>query len=293
MKVSLKTVTPNAETTIVEIARVSSSRTDKTEKPEGLINYLIKHKHWSPFEHGYMTIEVETSRAIGRQLLRHRSFTFQEFSQRYQDVRILTEEEWMFEQVELRRKGLTNRQSSEEVFDPIIKTEFSNHPNLYRHASAEIKMLFEMISRIYGKLLDAGVSNETARNILPEATKTRLYLTGPVRSWIHFLSERTAPGAQKEVREIALLAKDIFKEQFPIVSRALWEGDKPVTLKDLKGIVDEHVEVMQEVKKTSKRLSKTERAAVKKDRERMTVKEVAIKYNISKRTVARITNENK
>src|SRR5699024_1548654 len=119
MKVKLKAITPNIEQTIVEIARVSSSRENKSEKPEGLINYLIKNSHWSPFEHGYITFEIETSKAIGIQLLRHRSFTFQEFSQRYQDVSKISEE-GIFEDVELRRQAENNRQSSEEVFDPLI-----------------------------------------------------------------------------------------------------------------------------------------------------------------------------
>ena len=113
MKVSLKSITPNAEINIVEIARVSSSRTDKSEAPEGLINYLIKNKHWSPFEHAHLTVEIVTSKAIGIQLLRHRSFTFQEFSQRYAEVAEL-------EEFELRKQATTNRQSSEEVFNPNI-----------------------------------------------------------------------------------------------------------------------------------------------------------------------------
>ena len=119
-KVALVTNTPNAEETIVEIARVSSKRTDKKAKPEGLINYLIKHKHWSPFEHASMTLEIETSKAIGIQLIRHRSFTFQEFSQRYQDVNLLGD---MFENVELRKQAEDNRQSSTETFDPTIQME--------------------------------------------------------------------------------------------------------------------------------------------------------------------------
>ena len=114
MKVSLNWVTPNAEEAIVEIARVSSSRKNKKDKPEKLINYLLKHKHFSPFEHGYMSLEIETSKAIGIQLIRHRSFTFQEFSQRYQDVNKIGD---MFESIELRKQAEDNRQSSTEVLD--------------------------------------------------------------------------------------------------------------------------------------------------------------------------------
>ena len=117
MDVKLISITPHAEQQIVEIARVSSSRKDKTSKPEGLINYLIKNSHWSPFEHGHMTLFFETSKAIGIQLIRHRSFTFQEFSQRYQDVGLLDN---MFEDVELRKQATDNRQSSTETFNPKI-----------------------------------------------------------------------------------------------------------------------------------------------------------------------------
>ena len=118
MRVELVTVTPNAEERIVEIARVSSKRKDKKDKPKGLINYLIKHSHWSPFEHAFMTLEIETSKAVGIQLIRHRSFTFQEFSQRYQDVGLLGE---IFEPIELRKQAEDNRQSSDEVFNPKIE----------------------------------------------------------------------------------------------------------------------------------------------------------------------------
>ena len=157
MKVKLITVTPDAEERIVEIARVSSKRKDKKSKPEGLINYLIKHSHWSPFEHAFMTLEIETSKAIGIQLIRHRSFTFQEFSQRYQDVGLLGE---MFEDVELRKQAEDNRQSSEEVFDPKIEgfeytginlmydssSLISRHLILLTEDAKVIKLKFEPIS---------------------------------------------------------------------------------------------------------------------------------------------------
>ena len=149
MKVTLLNATPNVEDHIVEIARVSSSRKDKKSKPEGLLNYLIKHKHWSPFEHGTVTFEIETSKAIGIQLIRHRSFSFQEFSQRYQDVNKLED---TFEPIELRAQCEDNRQSSTEIIDPdftIIGT------NTYP-ASQAIKAHLLSAHSVYNKLLEEG-----------------------------------------------------------------------------------------------------------------------------------------
>lgn len=210
MKVELKSITPNAELNIVEIARVSSTRQDKSEKPEGLLNYLIKHKHWSPFEHSYITFEIETSKAIGIQLLRHRSFTFQEFSQRYA---IVTE----MEPIEIRRQAEKNRQSSEEVFDPI--TYDSNFKG--ELASWRISSFLEEAQELYNSLIGAGVAKECARMILPMTTKTTIYMTGSIRSWIHFLEIRDDTHAQKEVQLIAKEMKKIFIEELPIISKAL------------------------------------------------------------------------
>lgn len=222
MKVNLKAITPNIEETIVEIARVSSSRTDKKEKPEGLINYLIKNWHWSPFEHGYITMEIETSKAIGIQLIRHRSFTFQEFSQRYQDVNILSVE-GMFEDIEIRRQATNNRQSSEAIFDP----EISNRPDeedggiKIHYASDYIDSHIWRSGELYNLLLEKGVAREQARMVLPMATKTRIYMTGSVRSWIHFIKLRDDSHAQKEVQLIAKDIKDILKDELPTISKAL------------------------------------------------------------------------
>jgi thymidylate synthase (FAD) len=212
MKVTLQAVTPNAEENIVEIARVSSSRKDKKAKPEGLLNYLIKHKHFSPFEHSYLTLEIETSKAIGIQLIRHRSFTFQEFSQRYQDVNAIDD---MFEPVELRKQCDNNRQSSTEVFNPIIRME-STSP-----ADEIVTSLLGKIQSVYNRLLEAGVAREQARMILPMTTKTKIFMTGSIRSWIHFFDLRDDEHAQKEIQLIAKEGKKIFSEQFPIISRAL------------------------------------------------------------------------
>ena len=212
MEVKLKSVTPDAEVNIVEIARVSSSRLDKKENPEGLIKYLIKHKHWSPMEHAYMTVEIKTSRAIGTQLLRHRSFTFQEFSQRYAEV---TE----FEPVELRRQAANNRQSSTEAFDPILDNSHVEAEKM--KASELLNQALKEIQWLYKELLDKGVAKECARMILPLCTSTTIFMTGSIRSWIHFLEIRDDEHAQLEVQLIAREIKKIFIEQFPIISNAL------------------------------------------------------------------------
>ena len=203
MKVSLVSVTPKAEENIVYIARVSSKREDKTSKPEGLLNYLIKHKHWSPFEHSHLSVEIETSKAIGIQLIRHRSFTFQEFSQRYQNVSLLGD---MFEEIEFRKQCEDNRQSSTEV---------------HSTSDTEVKKILLEIKRLYEGLLQDGVARETARMILPLCTKTKIHMTGSIRSWIHFLALRDDEHAQKEIQLIAKEIKRIFVEEFPIISKAL------------------------------------------------------------------------
>ena len=217
MKVELKTITPNAEVTIVEIARVSSSRKDKSEKPEGLLNYLLKHKHFSPFEHASITFDITTSKAIGIQLIRHRSFTFQEFSQRYQDVSRISDS-GMFEDIELREQSDNNRQSSSEVFDPFVEVP---HSGELVEASLMVRQFSELAVEVYKCLLDAGVAREQARMVLPMATKTRIYMTGTIRSWIHFLDIRDDEHAQKEIRLIAQEIKAIMIDELPIISKAL------------------------------------------------------------------------
>ncbi len=208
MKVSLNWVTPNAEEAIVEIARVSSSRKNKKDKPEKLINYLLKHKHFSPFEHGYMSLEIETSKAIGIQLIRHRSFTFQEFSQRYQDVKKIGE---MFEPIELRKQAEDNRQSSTEVLDGATAWM----------VGGDLLDLMLQIQNTYNQLLDAGVARECARMILPMCTKTKIHMTGSIRSWLGFLNVRLDGHAQKEIVDIANAVADHMEEQFPNITSAL------------------------------------------------------------------------
>ncbi len=212
MKVTLLNTTPNAEDHIVEVARVSSSRKNKKDKPEGLLRYLVQHKHWSPLEHGHATFEIETSKAIGIQLIRHRSFSFQEFSQRYQDVNRLGD---IFEPIELRSQCEDNRQSSVEVIDPMIQME-SN-----QLASETIDAFLGKAHSLYNKLLEAGVARETARMVLPLATTTKIHMTGSIRSWIHFLELRDDKHAQKEIQEVAKEIKRVFISEFPIISKAL------------------------------------------------------------------------
>ena len=205
MKVKLLNITPDAERHIVEVARVSSSRENKKENYESLIKYLIVHKHWSPFEHSYLTFEIETSNAIAIQLLRHRSFTFQEFSQRYQDVNQLGD---MFEPVELRYQAVNNRQSSTEPVENSV-------------LDGKVKMVLAACEQLYNNLIECGVSRETARMILPMTTKTKLHMTGSVRSWIHFLDIRDDEHAQLEIQLVAKVIKAIFSEKLPVVSKAL------------------------------------------------------------------------
>ena len=216
MKVTLLNVTPNAEDHIVEVARVSSSRKNKKDKPEGLLRYLVQHKHWSPFEHGHATFEIETSKAIGIQLIRHRSFSFQEFSQRYQDVNHMGD---MFEPIELRAQCEDNRQSSTEIIDPIIR---GINPNIESTlAGGAINSFLSKAHDLYNQLLEAGVAREQARMVLPLATKTKIHMTGSIRSWIHFLELRDDSHAQKEIQLVAQEIKRIFIKEFPIISNAL------------------------------------------------------------------------
>lgn len=215
MNVRLVQHTPDPEKTIVEVARVSSKRKDKTTNYAGLVKYLAKHKHWSPFEHATFTFEITTSKAIGIQLIRHRSFSFQEFSQRYQDVNL---QEELFEPIELRKQCEDNRQSSAEVFNPEIRPGFKAS-HLIDHVLASCK-------HAYNELLELGVAREQARFILPLATTTTIHMTGNVRSWIHFLELRDDEHAQKEIRLVAQEIKRILTGSLPTVAEALnWNKD--------------------------------------------------------------------
>tara|TARA_R110000851_G_scaffold184780_1_gene334146 strand:+ start:446 stop:1099 length:654 start_codon:yes stop_codon:yes gene_type:complete len=215
MQVKLLNITPNAEEHIVQIARVSSSRKDKKSNAAGLLAYLVRHKHWSPFEHSHATFEIETSKAIGIQLIRHRSFSFQEFSQRYQDVNQIGS---IFESVELREQCKDNRQSSTEVINPKM---YEGDLLFEGKASEVIKTHFRNCHKLYNDLLEVGVAREQARMILPLATTTKIQMTGSIRSWIHFLELRDDSHAQKEIQLIAQSIKSQLKTNLPIISEAL------------------------------------------------------------------------
>lgn len=204
----------NAEELIVYIARVSNpSNQLNNETSDKLISYLIKNKHWSPFEMVDMTVEIVTSRAIAQQILRHRSFSFQEFSQRYATA---TE----FEDVSIRKQSEKNRQSSTEEFDPIVKITdgVSSHEI---QASNVIGLHLQQSENLYKSLIDAGVSKETARFVLPLTTQTKLYMKGSVRSWIHYLQIRCDEHTQLEHQLIAKKIQSTFRTLFPNISKSL------------------------------------------------------------------------
>ena len=206
--VKLISVTPDAEKHIAYCARVSNPQNQENEKFSGLLKYCIKHQHWSIFEQAFMTLELNTSRGIAAQVLRHRSFTYQEFSQRYADVN------WLDSGIpvpELRRQDEKNRQNSIDDIDP-KQTKFLNQ---------RIEKYFNEGMDLYNELLREGIAKECARFVLPLAVPTRLYMTGSIRSWIHYIDLRSANGTQKEHMDIANDAKRIFKEQFPSIAEAL------------------------------------------------------------------------
>ena len=207
MKVQLITLTPDAEKNMAFVARVSNPNNQGNENFSGLLKYCIKHQHWSVFEQAHMTLEIETTRAIAAQILRHRSFTFQEFSQRYAQSNELGE----IDLPELRRQDNKNRQNSIDDLDKTVVDKLNR----------QMITLFSSAQSLYNQMVESGVAKECARMVLPLCTPTRIYMTGSVRSWIHYIELRSAHGTQKEHMEIAESCKDIFKEQFPIVSEAL------------------------------------------------------------------------
>ena len=207
MTVKLVTVTPDAEQLMAYIARVSNPSNQDNEKYAGLLKYCIKHNHWSVFEQSSMTLEIETTRAIAAQILRHRSFTFQEFSQRYAASTALGD----IELPELRRQDTKNRQNSIDDLD-----EFT-----VQTLQLQMTTLFSSATALYNQMLEDGVAKECARMVLPLATPTRIYMTGSCRSWIHYINLRSAHGTQKEHMLIAEACRKVFTEQFPSVSEAL------------------------------------------------------------------------
>ena len=205
--VKLISVTPDAEKTIGYIARVSNPKNQENPNVSGLLGYCIKHQHWSVFEQAHMTLEIETTRGLAAQILRHRSFTFQEFSQRYANTNFLG----AIPVPDLRRQDEKNRQNSIDDV-PQKQVEF---------LQKEIQAYFAEGLDLYNELIREGIAKECARFVLPLATPTRIYMTGSVRSWIHYIDLRSAHGTQKEHMDIAEACRQIFIEQFPIVSTAL------------------------------------------------------------------------
>ena len=207
MNVKLVSITPDAEQTMAYIARVSNPSNQDNEKYSVLLKYCIKHNHWSVFEQSSMSLEIETSRAIAAQILRHRSFTFQEFSQRYAASTALGD----FELPELRRQDEKNRQNSTNDLEPEKIEKFEK----------QMITLFSSAKSLYEQMLSQGVAKECARMVLPLCTPTRIYMTGSCRSWVHYINLRSAHGTQKEHMQIAEECRKIFIEQFPNVSEAL------------------------------------------------------------------------
>jgi len=208
MTVKFVSITPDAEKTMAYIARVSNPKNQDNEKFAGLLKYCIKHGHWSVFEQAHMTLEIETTRGLAAQILRHRSFTYQEFSQRYADSSLLGE---TIPIPELRRQDTKNRQNSIDDVDPKER----------QHYEIEIQKHFDAGMKLYKKMLDAGIAKECARFVLPLATPTRLYMTGSCRSWVHYINLRSAHGTQKEHIDLVSEVRSIFVKQFPSVSEAL------------------------------------------------------------------------
>jgi len=210
MTVKLLSITPDAEKTMAYIARVSNPSNQDNEKYSGLLKYCIKHNHWSVFEQSTMTLEIQTTRGIAAQILRHRSFTFQEFSQRYADTNLLG----TIPVPDLRSQDSKNRQNS---IDDLPK-------NQKEQLQKTIAKYFAEGLDLYNELIREGVAKECARFVLPLATPTKLYMTGSCRSWIHYINLRSAHGTQLEHMIIAEEVRDLFVKQFPAVSEALeWQ----------------------------------------------------------------------
>ena len=207
MNVEFVSITPDAEKTMAYIARVSNPDNQENEKYAGLLKYCIKHNHWSVFEQSSMTLQIETTRAIAAQILRHRSFTFQEFSQRYADSTKLGD----IPVPEYRRQDAKNRQNSTDDLDP----------KMVETLNKQMNTLFSSSLALYNQMLEDGVAKECARMVLPLCTPTRIYMTGSCRSWIHYINLRSAHGTQKEHMVIAEACRKVFTEQFPAVSEAL------------------------------------------------------------------------
>lgn len=216
MNVSLVWVTPQAEELITRMARVSAPKNQgNMETAPKLLRYLITHQHWSPYQMANMCVEINTTRAISAQIIRHRSFSFQEFSQRYADINELGSAVIPH----LRRQDHSNRQNS---IDDLTSEDVAN---FYRR----ISQLFEDTEHLYREMVSQGIAKECARNILPMGTQTKIYMNGSLRSWIHYLQLRTSNGTQAEHKQIAEEIKRIFCAQFPVIGEVVFSGDPGIT----------------------------------------------------------------
>lgn len=205
MSVNVVWITPNAEANIAFVARVSNPDNQHNTSYEGLVKYLIKHQHWSPFEMASACLEIETTRDIARQILRHRSFSFQEFSQRYAVAQ-------SFETFEARLQDHKNRQNSIEVDDVELHEQWADKQEGVLKAAREA----------YDWALDKGIAKEVARKVLPEGlTTSRMYMTGTIRSWMHYIQLRTGPETQKEHREIAMACANALRPHISLVMEAI------------------------------------------------------------------------
>ena len=207
-QIKLVSVTPDAEKHMAYVARVSNPKNQDNDKFAGLLRYCIKHGHWSVFEQAYMTVEINTTRGLAAQILRHRSFTYQEFSQRYADTNLLSEQ---IPLPKLRRQDKKNRQNSTDDVDPFTVQKYDILMEEHFKASMDL----------YNKMLEDGIAKECARFVLPLCTPTRIYMTGSCRSWIHYINLRSAHGTQKEHMDVAEGVRSIFCNQFPTVAEAL------------------------------------------------------------------------
>ena len=213
MNVKLISVTPDAEKTIAYCARVSNPNNQDQENYARLLKYCIEHKHWSIFEQSFLTLEINTTRGLAAQILRHKSFSYQEFSQRYADTTLLANDIPLFE---LRHQDTKNRQNSIDSVSDEIKVKWNT----------QIREHFAKSKAIYDGMIKDGIAKECARFILPLATPTRLYMSGSLRSWITYIALREKNGTQKEHMIIAKECKKIFCDQFPTISEALGGYDK-------------------------------------------------------------------
>lgn len=208
MNIKLISITPDAEKQMAYCARVSNPNNQDNGNYSKLLKYCIDHKHWSIFEQAFMTIEINTTRGIAAQILRHRSFTFQEFSQRYADASLLNDDIPIFE---LRRQDTKNRQNSIDDVENMLKMKYN----------VLVRQHFAKAKALYDQMIKDGIAKECARFVLPLATPTRLYMSGTIRNWVHYIDLRSSNGTQKEHMDIANACKDIFIEQLPITSEAL------------------------------------------------------------------------